>query len=147
MANQKKEGSVLGGMLLIAGSCIGAGMLGLPILTGVAGFFPSLIMFSVAWIFMTMTALLLVEINTGFQRRVNLLTMVGHTLGGAGRLLSWFLYLFLFYALLVAYMSASGNHVAGFMKSILHVSLPDWLGSFFFCRCFQLAYLFGDPVG
>lgn len=41
----EKRGSVLGGMLLIAGSCIGAGMLGLPIVTGLSGFFPSLAMF------------------------------------------------------------------------------------------------------
>ncbi len=32
----EKSGSVLGGMLLIAGSCIGAGMLGLPVLTGLS---------------------------------------------------------------------------------------------------------------
>ena len=44
----KKEGSVIGGILLIAGSCIGAGMLGLPILTGLVGFFPSLILFGIA---------------------------------------------------------------------------------------------------
>ena len=43
----KKEGSVFGGMLLIAGSCIGSGMLGIPIVTGVAGFFPSLLMFAI----------------------------------------------------------------------------------------------------
>ena len=41
----EKSGSVLGGMLLIAGSCIGAGMLGLPILTGLSGLMPSLFMF------------------------------------------------------------------------------------------------------
>jgi tyrosine-specific transport protein len=40
-----KPGSIFGGVLLIAGSCIGAGMLGLPIITGIAGFFPSLLMF------------------------------------------------------------------------------------------------------
>ncbi|NGX44712.1 MAG: hypothetical protein K1060chlam3_00887, partial [Candidatus Anoxychlamydiales bacterium] len=38
-----QPGSVLGGMLLIAGSCIGAGMLGLPVLLGLTGFFPSII--------------------------------------------------------------------------------------------------------
>ena len=59
----EKHGSILGGMLLITGSCIGAGMLGLPILTGLAGFYPTLVMFFLAWAFMTTTALLLVEVN------------------------------------------------------------------------------------
>ena len=40
----EKKGSVIGGMLLITGSCVGAGMLGLPIVTGLVGFFPSLIL-------------------------------------------------------------------------------------------------------
>src|SRR5271155_5572244 len=100
-----RPGSVIGGILLVAGSCIGAGMLALPILTGLAGFFPSLIMFLSAWVFMTLTGLLLVEVNGWFDRRVNLITMAGHTFGKFGKTLSWVLYLFLFYALLVAYVS------------------------------------------
>src|ERR1700722_9255778 len=104
-----KPGSLIGGMLLIGGSCIGAGMLGLPILTGLAGFFPSLVMFFAAWAFMTLTGLLLVEVNGWFSERVNLVTMFGYSLGRIGKALSWILYLFLFYALLVAYVSGSGG--------------------------------------
>jgi len=37
-AMSEKQGSVLGGMLLITGSCVGAGMLGLPMMTGLSGF-------------------------------------------------------------------------------------------------------------
>ena len=68
----ESKGSVLGGMLLIAGSCIGAGMLGLPIVTGISGFLPSLALFFCGWLFMTATALLLVEVNGWFSRQVNL---------------------------------------------------------------------------
>ena len=85
----EKQGSVIGGMLLIAGSCIGAGMLGLPIVTGLSGFFPSLIMFFCGWLFMTSTALLLVEVNGWFSRQVNLLTMTQHTLGKWGQGICW----------------------------------------------------------
>jgi len=42
---RKERGSVLGGVLLVAGSAIGAGMLGLPLVTGHAGFIPSLVIF------------------------------------------------------------------------------------------------------
>ena len=68
-------GSVIGGMLLVAGSCIGAGMLALPILTGLAGFIPSLSMLLVACLFMTFTSLLLVEINGWFYGPVNIISM------------------------------------------------------------------------
>ena len=132
----KKKGSVLGGTLLIAGSCIGAGMLGLPILTGIAGFFPSLVMFIIAWLFMTTTALLMVEILGWFKKPVNMISMVGHTLGPVGKLLCWVLYLFLFYALLVAYMSASGNHATLFAHKVLSLEMPNWAGTLFFVVVF-----------
>jgi len=41
--------AVLGGAFLIAGTCIGAGMLGLPIKTAAGGFFPSAGLFAVVW--------------------------------------------------------------------------------------------------
>ncbi|MCB1074496.1 MAG: amino acid permease [Simkania sp.] len=143
----KKHGSILGGTLLITGSCIGAGMLGLPILTGLAGFLPTFIMFVIAWLFMTTTALLMIETLGWFDKPVNLISMVGHTLGPIGKLLCWFLYLFLFYALLVAYMSASGNHVSSFSHYTLSLKFPDWGGTLFFVILFGwLVYLGTRPV-
>lgn len=137
----KQSGSAIGCSLLIAGSCIGAGMLALPIVSGQMGFFPSLVMFLVAGSFMTCTALLLVEVNTWFDGPVNLISMVEHTLGPIGRYLCWLLYLFLFYALIVAYMSGSGNHVAAL------IPVPDWVGTFFFVVVFAgIVYLGTRPV-
>ena len=94
-------------------------MLGLPIVTGIAGFFPSLVMFLVAWLFMTTTALLLLEALSWFNKPVNLLSIVEYTLGRVGKVVCWILYLFLFYALLVAYMSTSGNHTVMLSKELL----------------------------
>jgi len=122
-------------------------MLGLPILTGLAGFFPTFIMFVIAWLFMTTTALLMIETLGWFDKPVNLISMVAHTLGPLGKLLCWFLYLFLFYALLVAYMSASGNHVASFSQHTLSLKFPDWGGTLFFVILFGwLVYLGTRPV-
>lgn len=142
-----QKGSVFGGMLLICGSCIGAGMLALPILTGVAGFFPTLIMFVIAWLFMTVTALLIVEVNSSFEKPVNFITMIGRTLGQTGRFLSWLLYLFLFYALIIAYLSGSGNQFASFSKQLFSKAIPDWFGSFLFVVIFGWVVYFGTkPV-
>jgi tyrosine-specific transport protein len=147
MADSKASGSIIGGILLIAGSCIGAGMLALPILTGLAGFFPALVMFFCAWTFMTLTGLLLVEVNGWFVDKVNFITMAGHTLGRAGRVLSWVLYLFLFYALLVAYISGSGNLSSTFLSSSMMLQIPIWAGSLFFVLLFGwLIYLGTRPV-
>lgn len=132
----EKAGSVIGGMLLIAGSCIGAGMLGLPIVTGFAGFFPSLLMFFLAWLFMTATALLLVEVNGWFSTQVNLLSMTGKTLGKWGRNICWATYLFLFYALLVAYISGSGSLFSSLFQNSLSFNIPIWACSLFFVALF-----------
>ncbi len=132
----KKPGSLLGGALLITGSCVGAGMLGLPILSGLAGFYPALLMFLVAWLFMTLTGLLLVEANGWFPKQVNLLSMVEHVLGRPGKVFCWVTYLFLFYALLVAYISASGSLFSTLLQNVGGVSLPIWGGSLFFVLVF-----------
>ena len=147
MRDNTKPGSLIGGILLIAGSCIGAGMLALPIATGLAGFFPSLVMFLCAWAFMTVTGLLLVEINGWFQHQVNIVSMVGHSLGRLGRILSWLLYLFLFYSLLVAYISGSGNLSSTLFTYLFKWNLPIWGGSLFFVILFgYVVYLGTRPV-
>ncbi len=87
----KSTGTFIGGILLIAGSCIGAGMLALPIMTGFSGFFPSLIMFLIAWGFMSVTGLLMVEVNSSFAERVNIGSMAERAFGKIGRYASWIL--------------------------------------------------------
>ncbi len=120
------KGSFIGGMLLIAGSCIGAGMLALPIATGLAGFIPSVFSFLIAWAFMTLTGLLLVEVSSTFKERVNIGSMAERAMGPIGRILCWILYLFLFYSLLVAYISGSGS------LALTSFSMPKWLGASIF---------------
>ncbi len=129
-------GSVIGGILLIAGSCIGAGMLALPILTGLAGFFPSLIAILAACVFMTFTGLLLVEVNGWFYGSINLLSMTELSFGKPGKALAWVSYLFLFYALLVAYSAASGEVFAAILQELLGWNVPGWTASIVFTLLF-----------
>ncbi|MFZ4773212.1 MAG: amino acid permease [Chlamydiia bacterium] len=136
MEFSRNKSSVVGGALLVTGSCVGAGMLGLPIMTGLAGFFPSLFLFFIAAIFMTLTALLLVEIQQEFDHPVNLSTMCGFSLGKVGRFLCWITYLFLFYALLVAYTALLGHHTSLILSQSLGITLPEWVGSLFFTILF-----------
>lgn len=124
-----KQGNVLGGALLVAGSCIGAGMLALPIVTGMSGFFCSTILFLLAWGFMTSTALLLVEANGWFHEKINFLSLLDHTIGRSSKAVGWITYLFLFYALLVAYISGTGTLFASFFYSFFHLQIPDGIGS------------------
>ncbi len=126
---------MLGASLLLTGSCIGAGMLALPILIGMAGFIPSLGSFFFAWAFMTFTAFLILEINHWFTGSVNFISMTESVLGKWGRDISALLYLFLFYALLVSYISVSGTIFSYFLPSFLSAKVLSFFFTLFFGTC------------
>jgi tyrosine-specific transport protein len=134
-------------MLLVAGSCIGAGMLALPILTGLSGFFPSLSMLLIAWAFMTFTGFLVLEINGRFTNRVNFTSMAEQSLGRSGRWIALLSYIFLFYSLLVAYIAASGSVFSAILSELFSLSVPSWTASLFFTLIFGwIVYLGTRPV-
>lgn len=130
--NSSEKGSVLGGILLVSGCCIGAGMLGLPLVSAMAGFQPSLLMFILSWLFMTTTGLLLLEVNLWFEEDVNIVSMAGRTLGLIGKITAWIVFLFLFYSLMVAYVAGTGELFVDFIREITSISLPSWIGSLIF---------------
>lgn len=120
------KGSILGGALLVAGTSIGGGMLALPVLTSVAGFLPSIVIYLLSWLFMAGTGLLFLEISQWLKGEANIVSMADSTLGHTGKSFAWFLYLFLFYCLTVAYMVGCGN----IFVDLSHSYIPDWLGPF-----------------
>lgn len=117
---------LLGGTLLVAGTAIGAGMLALPVRTGLAGLYPSLFLFLVAWLFMTFTAFLFLEVSLWMDRETDLISMAEEILGRAGKFLSGISYLLLLYSLIVAYISGSACFVAEVVQSYFHFDLPAW---------------------
>lgn len=127
-----KKGSVTGAILLLAGSAIGGGMLGLPIITGLSGFYPATSVLVFCWIFMTITALLLLEVNLSFNSEVNLITMTYQRLGQWGKTICWCTYLFLFYCMLVAYIDVSGSLTEQFINQVFKIGVSSWQGSLFF---------------
>jgi len=118
----------IGGVLLVAGTTIGAGMLALPIVTGFAGFLPTCVLFIFYWLYMTFTAFLLLEVNLWMDEHANLMTMVKKTLGKKGQIISWIIYLFLLYTLTTAYMAGSGPIFLEIIESTLGWQLPLWMG-------------------
>jgi len=134
--NRSQSGSVGGAILLIAGCCIGAGMLGLPVLSAMAGFKPSLMMFVLSWAFMTTTALLLLEVNLCFTDEVSIITMAERTLGVTGKIIGWSCFAFLFYTLGIAYVAGSGELISAVVGELLGIKLPHWVGSLAVCILF-----------
>ncbi len=120
------------GALLVAGTAIGAGMLALPVVTSLAGFLPSTIFFFICWLFMAATGLLMFEICLWLPKDSNLVSMSSHLIGKTGKIVSWSLYIFLFYCLEIAYVSGGG----GFVNSLFSGSLGPTLSTALFVVVF-----------
>ncbi|HSX12685.1 MAG TPA: aromatic amino acid transport family protein [Rhabdochlamydiaceae bacterium] len=103
------HGHLIGGALLIAGTTIGVGMLGLPIATGPGGFVPSAIIYLICWAFMLCTGLLLVEVCSWMPEDSNLISMASRLLGKPGKIICWLVYLFLFETVMIAHVAAGGS--------------------------------------
>lgn len=121
-----KTNKMLGCILLIAGTAIGAGMLGLPVMTGFAGFFPTLALLFFLWVYMLLTAFLFLEANLAFPGNINLITMASNTLGAWGRAVTWVVYLLLLYSLTAAYLAGSAPMFNDAIKFLTGHVLPRW---------------------
>lgn len=129
---------IFSGSLLVAGTAIGAGMLALPVATAEGGFFPSLLMYLLCWFFMAATGLLMLEVSLWMPKDSNLVSMSSHLLGVKGKMLSWVLYLFLFYCLTIAYVAGGGS----FISSIMHGALSPKVSILLFTALFApIVYL------
>lgn len=100
---------LLAAMFLVAGTCIGGGMLALPVATSMAGFWPSAVAMGVASCFMAMTGLLFIEVALWMEPGVHIMTMTSRMLGPVGKWIAAILYLFIGYASLIAYTNGGGN--------------------------------------
>lgn len=137
---------MLGGILLVTGCCIGAGMLGLPVLSAMAGFIPSTVLFILCWMFMAVTGLLLLEVNLSFKDEVNVVTLAERTFGSVGKIAAWFLFLFLFYSLMVAYAAASGQLFSDVVLALSGIAIPPAASSFAMTLLFGTIVFFGTAL-
>ncbi|MBA3602525.1 MAG: amino acid permease [Parachlamydiaceae bacterium] len=128
----QNNSSTFRGVLLVAGTSIGGGMLALPVLTSLGGFLPSLVVYFFCWLFMACTGLLFLEISLWMHKDANIVSMSERTLGTGGKAFAWVLYLFLFYSLSVAYIVGCGDLVSQLFKD----QIPEWLAPIIFVLCF-----------
>jgi tyrosine-specific transport protein len=125
MNRQVSFSRILSGTFLIAGTMIGAGMLGLPLVTGVSGFVPGIIITLIVWLFMYATGLLFLEVTLWMPDGSNVLSMSGRFFGKGGRLLSGGMFIFLYYCLMVAYFAAGAPLLADALRMI-GLSFSGW---------------------
>ena len=133
-------GRVFSALCLVAGTCIGGGMLALPVATGISGFFPSTLMMALCWLAMTTSALLLLEVNLWMKEGAHFITMASTILGPVGKVVSWGVYLFISYASIVAYTAAGGTLVSHGLNNFIGWELSkEW-------SCLTFIVFFGGII-
>jgi tyrosine-specific transport protein len=147
MTNIKDKSSAFSVSLLVGGTCIGGGMLALPVSTSLVGFFPSLLMITAAWIFMTVTGLLILEVNLWMKKEdAHMVTMASRMLGKTGRLVTWIIYLFVCYASLIAYTAAGGAITASFFSAFFGLSVSKFISCGLFAFIFSGVTYLGHRI-
>lgn len=142
----KEKGTAFGGALLITGTCIGAGMLAMPVVTGQAGFFPSFALNFICWIFMYLTGLLFLETALWMQDGSNLLSMADRFLGPGGKRLGGIAFIFLYGCLLVAYLSGGAFSLMAIVQSASNFNLSYSAVLIFLAFATGIIIFLGDRI-
>lgn len=127
----------VGGILLVSGTTIGAGMLALPVMTSFCGFFPALSLLFICFAVMFLTANYFLDVNLSFSENVNFISMADARLGSWAKWLCWIFYLLLLYSLAAAYIAGSAPLFTLGIKTVFGIEISKSLS--FFC----LPVLFG----
>ena len=123
---QANSGKFWGGVMLIAGTAVGAGMLGLPLRTGVSGFFPAAFGLIAGFSFMLLSLFVLLEANFYLNNwDANIISMAKARLGLGAQAIAWFCFLMLLYAALAAYMTEGGGLVMQLWEAMPGVWHPQ----------------------
>lgn len=140
MTLQKSHIHALSGILLITGTCVGAGMLALPVVTAPSGFYPAMLVNLLCWLFMMATGLLFLEATLWMEDGANVLSMAGRFLGPVGKWTGGIAFLFLYYCLMVSYLSGGSPLFGTIAQHALNLSWNSSIGFWLF------AFIFGAIV-
>lgn len=133
---------LIGGILLVVGTTIGAGMLALPVATAQLGFLGSLLLLIVGWVVMTTSTFVFLEVNLWLPKQSNIISMAGATLGRVGQAVAWVAYLVLLYSILSAYI-AGGGDLFHYLMIKSGIAIPTSLASVLFTVLFGCIVYFG----
>ncbi len=145
-----QPGSILGSTALIAGTTIGVGILALPAVTMTSGILPSTVLLITVWLYTLVSGLMIAEVTLNTMRLVGrpnlgLLAIGESTLGFMGSRIAAAAYLFLDYALLVAYITQGGEIFVSTASLLWGVKLvmPSWVVTITFTLLFGGMMYFG----
>ncbi|MEI8054435.1 MAG: aromatic amino acid transport family protein [bacterium] len=134
-------GKFVGCVMIVIGTLIGSGILGLPLVLAGPGFIWSTVTILTAWVTLTITGLLVLEMSLALP--VNACTfssMAEKTLGIPGRIVTWISYLLLLYLCVCSYLTGASRLLIALLEPIMNTAaIPGWLFSMLFTLVFGTA--------
>lgn len=127
---------------IVVGTSIGAGMLGLPVETARAGFFPSICLFLLTWFITIATGILFAEVLLKNRPGSNYISLSKNLLGKGFTFLIFGFYILLFYSLINAYTKGIGVILA----NDFGLTPSAWSGSLLFMIAFLPLMYFGTHL-
>ncbi len=111
----------IGSVLVVVGTEIGAGVLALPIIIAQIGLLAGSIVMFISWLLMTYTALLVCETTLASVDGVSFAGIGRNLLNPFGQMVIWGSFLFLLYAIIVAYISGAVSAFSTELKINSHI--------------------------
>ena len=120
----------------------------LPAATMPVGLLPSTALMVIVWLYMAVSGLLVAEANVYVRSQkgkedAGLLATIAYLLGKGGAIASAILYLFIHYALLIAYTARGGDILATAANHLIAQPLPLWCGHILFSALLCALLFFG----
>jgi tyrosine-specific transport protein len=118
----------LGCALLVTGTSIGAGMLGIPLVVAELGFINTIALLFVIWFFSYIASLLILDITIAVSpnEQTHLNRMAKEVLGKTGQFAMWICVIGLLYSLTIAYISGGSSILAALFEH-QNIHLPQWV--------------------
>ncbi|MEC8460680.1 MAG: aromatic amino acid transport family protein [Pseudomonadota bacterium] len=106
----KLSSNEVSGIGIVAGTAIGASMISLPLVSGVAGFWPATGVMIASYAYAIITLLLILEV-TLYSRNpdANIQSIAREHLGRVGEVIAWTAYIFLLYVISTSYIAGCGE--------------------------------------
>ncbi|MEL7431895.1 MAG: aromatic amino acid transport family protein [Chlamydiota bacterium] len=124
------------GTLFIIGTTVGGGMLGIPLVTANAGFWPAVVVSGFVALFMCLTGLLFLEVVLAMPKEANLVTIARGVLGKKCAIFVGVTFVFLYYCLLSAYCSIGAPLIAQIVHLLTGAKLSSWVAGAIFVLLF-----------
>lgn len=128
---------LIAGIFMVTGTTIGGGMVVLPAVMGVYGYFSAILLLTLIWFFNTMIALVFLEANCYLPLKTSFISLSRRFLGPYGSAFCWMITLIFLYTIMCVYITGVTEISSSFLESVsLH--LPDYIISSLAVACISI---------